>query len=103
MYRSTIRSENGCEFTSKAVGERLINVGVQTLFIEPGTPWENGYCELFNGKFRDELLDREICYTVRDQTVDRTLATILQSRASALSNMYMVYLEPRIGPYRPAV
>jgi transposase InsO family protein len=44
-------------------------VGVKTLFIEPGSPWENGYCESFNGKLRDELLDREIYYTLREAQV----------------------------------
>jgi len=55
-----IRSDNGPEFTSKAVRRWLKNLGVKTLFIEPGSPWENGYIESFNGKLRDELLNREI-------------------------------------------
>jgi transposase InsO family protein len=55
-----IRSDNGPEFTAKAVREWLSRVSVQTLFIEPGSPWENGYIESFNGKLRDELLDGEI-------------------------------------------
>jgi transposase InsO family protein len=55
-----IRSDNGPEFTAKAVMEWLNKLGVKTLFIEPGSPWENGYIESFNGKMRDELLDREI-------------------------------------------
>ena len=46
-----IRSDNGSEFTAKAVREWLSNVGVKTLYIEPGSPWENGYNESFNGKF----------------------------------------------------
>ena len=54
-----IRSDNGSEFTAKAVREWLEKVGVKTLFIEPGSPWENGYIESFNGKLRDELLARE--------------------------------------------
>ena len=54
-----IRSDNGSEFTAKKVRRWLKRVGVQTLFIEPGSPWENGYCESFNGKLRDELLARE--------------------------------------------
>jgi transposase InsO family protein len=52
-----IRSDNGSEFTAKAVREWLSNVGVKTLYIEPGSPWENGYNESFTGKFRDELLN----------------------------------------------
>jgi len=55
-----IRSDNGPEFTAKAVRYWLERLGVQTLFIEPGSPWENGYNESFNGKLRDELLNGEI-------------------------------------------
>ena len=54
-----IRSDNGPEFTAKRVREWLAKIGVKTLFIEPGSPWENGYCESFNGRLRDELLARE--------------------------------------------
>jgi len=61
-----IRSDNGPEFTSKAVREWLPKVGVKTLFIEPGSPWENGYIESFNGKLRDELLNREIFYSLKE-------------------------------------
>ena len=61
-----IRSDNGPEFTAKAVRDWLPKVGVQTLFIEPGSPWENGYCESFNGKLRDELLNGEIFYSLKE-------------------------------------
>ncbi len=54
-----LRSDNGPEFTAKLVRRWLARLGVQTLFIEPGSPWENGYCESFNGRLRDELLARE--------------------------------------------
>ena len=54
-----IRSDNGPEFAAKAVRHWLERVGVQTLFIEPGSPWENGYVESLNGKLRDECLNRE--------------------------------------------
>ena len=64
-----IRSDNGAEFTSRAVREWLVKVDVKTLFIEPGSPWENGYVESFNGKLRDELLDREIFYTLLEAKV----------------------------------
>jgi transposase InsO family protein len=64
-----IRSDNGAEFTAKAVREWLGRVGVKTLFIAPGSPWENGYIESFNGKLRDELLDREIFYTLGEAKV----------------------------------
>jgi transposase InsO family protein len=59
-----IRSDNGPEFAAKAVRSWLGRVGVQTLFITPGSPWENGYIESFNGKLRDELLDRELFDTL---------------------------------------
>jgi transposase InsO family protein len=64
-----IRSDNGSEFTAQAVRQWLERTGVRTLYIEPGSPWENGYCESFNGKLRDELLDREIFYTLREAQV----------------------------------
>jgi len=64
-----IRSDNGSEFTAKAVRDWLGRVGVQTLYIEPGSPWENGYNESFNGKLRDELLNREIFYTLKEAQV----------------------------------
>jgi len=64
-----IRSDNGPEFTAKAVRDWLERLRVQTLFIEPGCPWENGYVESFNGKLRDELLNREIFYTLTEAKV----------------------------------
>jgi len=64
-----IRSDNGAEFTAKAVRGWLKRVGVKTLFIEPGSPWENGYIESFNGKLRDELLNGEIFTTLHEAKV----------------------------------
>jgi transposase InsO family protein len=64
-----IRSDNGLEFTAKAIRKWLSRIGVKTLFIEPGSPWENGYIESFNGKLRDELVDREIFTTLTEATV----------------------------------
>jgi len=64
-----IRSDNGPEFTAKAVREWLELVGVKTLFIEPGSPWENGYIESFNGKLRNELLNGEIFTTLFEAMV----------------------------------
>ena len=61
--------DNGPEFTANAVREWLPRVGAKTLFIEPGSPWENGYVESLNGKFRDELLNGEIFYTLREAKV----------------------------------
>ena len=59
-----IRPDNGPEFAAELLRTWLFNLGVTTAFIEPGSPWENGYIESFNGKFRDELLNREIFDTV---------------------------------------
>jgi transposase InsO family protein len=64
-----IRSDNGPEFTAKAVRHWLVRVGVRTLYIEPGSPWENGYIESFNGKLRDELLNGELFYTLWEAQV----------------------------------
>jgi transposase InsO family protein len=64
-----IRSDNGGEFTAKAVREWLSGLTVQTLYIEPGSPWENGYNESFNGKLRDELLNGEIFFTLKEAKV----------------------------------
>jgi putative transposase len=64
-----IRSDNGPEFTAKEVRKWLSRLGVKTLFIEPGSPWENGYIETFNGKMRAELLDREIFTTLEEAKV----------------------------------
>ncbi len=64
-----IRSDNGSEFTARVVREWLGRLSVKTLFIEPGSPWENGYNESFNGKLRDELLNMEIFYTLKEAKV----------------------------------
>ena len=64
-----LRSDNGSEFTAQPVCEWLQRLGVKTLFIEPGSPWENGYIESFNGKLRGELLDREIFTTLEEAKV----------------------------------
>jgi transposase InsO family protein len=64
-----IRSDNGPEFTARTIRKWLARMGVRTLFIEPGSPWENGYIESFNGKLRDELLNREIFTTLTEAKV----------------------------------
>jgi putative transposase len=64
-----IRSDNGPEFTARAVREWLSRLGVTTLFIEPGSPWENGYVESFQGKMRDELLNREVFTTLLEARI----------------------------------
>lgn len=64
-----IRSDNGPEFTARKVREWLSRVEVKTLYIEPGSPWENGYIGSFNGKLRDELLNLEIFDTLLEAKV----------------------------------
>lgn len=64
-----VRSDNGPEFIAKAVQDWITAVGAQTAFIEPGSPWENGYCESFNSKLRDELLDGEIFYRLAEARI----------------------------------
>ena len=64
-----IRSDNGTEMTAKLWRNWLTQVGAKSLFIEPGSPWENGYCESFNGKLRDELLNGEIFYSLKEARI----------------------------------
>jgi putative transposase len=64
-----IRSDNGPEFVAKNLRKWLGQVGTGTLYIEPGSPWENGYCESFNGKLRDECLNGEIFYSLKEAQV----------------------------------
>ena len=64
-----IRSDNGPEFTAKAVRERLARINAKTLYTEPGSPWENGYNESFDGRLRDELLNGETFYPLKEAKV----------------------------------
>ena len=64
-----VRSDNGPEFIAKAVREWIAAVGARTAFIEPGSPWENGYCESFNSKLRDELLNGELFYSLAEAKI----------------------------------
>lgn len=64
-----IRSDNGPEMIAKNLRRWLARVGATSVYITPGSPWENGYCESFNGRLRDELLNGEIFYTLREAQV----------------------------------
>lgn len=64
-----IRSDNGAEFVAKKVQAWIAAVGAKTAFIAPGSPWENGYCESFNSRFRDELLNGEVFSTLREAQI----------------------------------
>ena len=66
---SFIRSDNGPEFVAQAVQDWIKVVGDKTAYIEPGSPWENGYCESFNTRFRDEFLNGEISYSLREAQI----------------------------------
>ena len=80
-----IRSDNGPEFIARAVREWIAAVGAKTAYIEPGSPWENGYCESFNSKFRDELLIGEIFYSLAEaRIVIEAWAQPLQHQTPAL-------------------
>ena len=64
-----IRADNGPEMVAKRLRHWLARLGTKTIYITPGSPWENGYCESFNGKLRDEMLNGEIFYTLREAQV----------------------------------
>ena len=64
-----IRSDNGPEFVAEAVQEWITAVGAKTAYIERGSPWENGYIESFNARLRDELLNGEIFYSLREAQI----------------------------------
>ena len=64
-----LRSDNGPEFIALALKKWLANLSVQTQYIEPGSPWENGYCESFNGKLRDKLLNGEVFMTMKEAEI----------------------------------
>lgn len=64
-----IRSDNGSEFIAERLRKWLKKLKVKTLFIEPGSPWENGYIESFNARIRDELLNGELFFTLQEAKV----------------------------------
>ncbi len=64
-----IRSDNGPEFVAQNVRDWIKAVRAKTAYIEPGSPWENGYCESFNARFRDELLNGEVFYTLKEAQI----------------------------------
>ena len=74
----TVSSAHGSEIVAEAVRRWIEAVGAKTAYIEPGSPWENGYCESFNARFRDELLNGEIFYSLKEahmRSVDLCQAT----------------------------
>ena len=96
-----IRSDNGPEFIAKQLRQWLANLGTGTLYIEPGSPWENGYCESFNGKLRDECLNGEIFYSLKEAQV-----VIEQWRVqynTVRPHSALGYRPPAPGAYRACV
>jgi putative transposase len=89
-----IRSDNGPEFTARAAKEWLGRVGVTTLYIEPGSPWEDGYIESFNGKLTDELLDGEVFDTLLE-------AKVLIERYRVIYNTVRPHSSPGYRPPAP--
>jgi transposase InsO family protein len=99
-----IRSDNGPEFTAEAVREWLGRVGVETLYIEPGSPWENGYIESFNGKLSDELLDGEIFDTLLEAKVLIERYRVLYNTVRPHSSLgYRPPAPEAIVPWTPAL
>jgi transposase InsO family protein len=82
-----VRSDNGPEFIAKAVRDWIDAVGAKTAFIGPGSPWENGYCESFNSKLRDELLNGEIFYSLAEARVVIELWRVHNNRARPHSSL----------------
>ena len=85
---SHVRSDNGPEFIAKAVRDWIAAVGARTAYIEPGSPWENGYCESFNSKLRDELLEGGDGYTA----LGRGRTQIGLTDGKLMANEVMVYV-----------
>ena len=79
--------------------KRLGSLGTATLYIEPGSPWENGYCESFNGKLRDECLNREIFYSLKEaQIVIEQWRVEYNTRRSAIGRRYRRPIAPGCHP-----
>jgi transposase InsO family protein len=87
---SHIRSDNGPEFVAEAVQQWIRAVGIKTTYIERGSPWENGYIESFNARLRDELLDGEIFYSLREAQIVIESWRRHYNHASQHPSVYMI-------------
>jgi len=96
-----IRSDNGPEFTAGALRAWLQAVGARTLYIEPGSPWENGYNESFNGKLRDECLNQEIFYSLKEAQV--VIEAWRQEYNRVRTHSSLGYRPPAPATYTPQV
>ena len=97
-----LRSDNGPEFIAKRLRQWLSAVGAKTLYIEPGSPWENGYCESFNGKLQDECLKGEIFYSLKEaQVMIEQWRAHYNSRRASCPYGHSAYRCPLVGFHLP--
>ena len=94
-----IRSDNGPEFVAKPLRSWLASLGTGPLYIEPGSPWENGYCESFNGKLRDECLNGEIFYSLKEAQI--VIEQWRQQYNTVRPHTSLGYRPPAPGAYIP--
>ena len=94
-----IRSDNGPEFIARELRQWLSNLGTGTLYIEAGSPWENGYCESFNGKLRDECLNGEIFYSLKEAQI--VIGQWRQQYNTVRPHSALGYRSPAPGAYSP--
>ena len=94
-----IRSDNGPEFLAQDLREWLGKLGTGPLYIEPGSPWENGYCESFNGKLRDECLNGEIFYSLKEAQV--VIEQWREEYNTRRPHSALGYRPPAPGAYNP--
>ncbi len=94
-----IRSDNGSEFIAQQLRQWLGNLGTGTLYIESGSPWENGYCESFNGKLRDECLNGEIFYSLKEAQI--VIGQWRQQYNTVRPHAALGYRPPAPGAYNP--
>ena len=94
-----IRSDNGPEFVARKLRQWLGNLGTGRLYIEPGSPWENGYGESFNGKLRDECLNGELFYTLKEAQI--VIGQWRQQYNTVRPQAALGYRPPAPGAYTP--
>jgi putative transposase len=96
-----IRSDNGPEFIARELRQWLANLGTGTLYIEPGSPWENGYCESFHAKLRDECLNGEIFYSLKEAQI--VIEQWRQQYNTMRPHSALGYRPPAPGAYSPVL
>ena len=96
-----IRSDNGPEFIAQPLRQWLRNLGTGTLYIEPGSPWENGYCESFNAKLRDECLNGEIFYSLKEAQI--VIQGWRKQYNTVRPHSALGYRPPAPGAYNPVL